>query len=285
LDIRIIDPTTDEKWDQFVDSQEHSTVFHTSAWARVIYHTYHYVPFYHVLVDTTGQYRAAIPFYFTKSVITGKRLVCLPFSDYCWPLGNEEENVVSLLKRANDEIKTGNPSSLELRGWQNTTDPAQLGMIPRRDYFYYVLDITPGPDKVRSTFHESVRRGIHQAEKRGVTYRLTNSRDDLEKFYQMNVITRKKLGVLPQPHSFFQNIYTHLISKNLGFVALAECEGKHVAGIVFLTHKDTIYYKFNASLENYLTRRPNHMITWEAIKQACADNFKFMDFGRCTSDE
>jgi CelD/BcsL family acetyltransferase involved in cellulose biosynthesis len=284
LDIRIIDPATDEKWNNFLEGQKHSTIFHTSAWSRVILSTYNYKPQYYVLADDAGQYKAAIPYYFVKSIITGNRLVCLPFSDYCWPLGNEED-VIQLLNRAKEYVKTGVSSSMELRGWQNTTDPSRLEMIPRNDYFYYLLDLTPGPDKVNTTLHESVRRGIRQAEKRGVTFRLTNSLDDLEKFYRMNVITRKKLGVLPQPHKFFQNLYTHLISKNLGFVALAECEGKHVAGIVFLTHKDTMYYKFNASLENYLTRRPNHLITWEAIKHACANNFKYMDFGRCMADE
>ena len=72
-----------------------------------------------------------------------------------------------------------------------------------------------------------------------------------------------------------------MISQNMGFTILAEFEGKAVAGVVFFTHKDTIYYKFNASDEKYLQKRPNHLVTWEAIKFACVNNYRFFDFGRC----
>jgi lipid II:glycine glycyltransferase (peptidoglycan interpeptide bridge formation enzyme) len=76
-----------------------------------------------------------------------------------------------------------------------------------------------------------------------------------------------------------------VISKNLGFVLLAKSDGKVIAGVLFLTHKDTIYYKFNASDENYLQKRPNHLIIWEAIRYVCANGYKHFDFGRCPFEE
>jgi CelD/BcsL family acetyltransferase involved in cellulose biosynthesis len=107
----------------------------------------------------------------------------------------------------------------------------------------------------------------------------------MERFYKLHVATRKKLGVFPQPYSFFKSIFRHVISQSLGFITTAECEGKTIAGAVFLTYDDTIYYKYNASDKKYLDKRPNNLIIWEAIKYACENNFRYFDFGRCAPGE
>ena len=66
---------------------------------------------------------------------------------------------------------------------------------------------------------------------------------------------------------------------------MAEWEERIIAGVLFLTHKDTIYYKFNASSENYLQKRPNHLLIWEAIRCACTESYNHFDFGRCSAEE
>jgi predicted N-acyltransferase len=285
MKISIIDPTIDSRWDEFVTSQKHSTIFHTSAWARVIKDTYSYVPRYYALENEAGQFIAAIPFYLIKSRLTGKRLVCLPFSDYCWPLGVEEADIDLLLNAVEKQVAQGEVSYLEVRGWQNGFIPTQSGLVTRNYHITCVLGLETGLDTLNKRFHDSVRRGIHQAEKRGITVRLTSDGIDLERFHRLHVMTRKKLGVLPQPYAFFKSLFHHVISQNLGFMVMADCEGKTVAGVIFLKYKDTIYYKFNASDENYLQKRPNHLVTWKAIQYACANNYKYFDFGRCTPEE
>jgi lipid II:glycine glycyltransferase (peptidoglycan interpeptide bridge formation enzyme) len=280
MKISIIDPTTDSRWEKFVNSQKHSTIFHTSAWARVVKDTYGYLPQYYALENEADQFKAAIPFYLVKSRLTGKRLVCLPFSDYCWPLGVEEADIALLLDSVKKQVKLGEFSYLEVRGWQNRVVPTLSNLVTRKYYITYMLDLEMGLETLNEKFHDSVRRGIRQAEKRGITVHLTSNEGDLDNFYRLHVMTRKKLGVLPQPYTFFKNLFHHMISQNLGFIVMADCEGKTVVGVVFLNHKDAIYYKFNAFDENYLQKRPNHLVTWEAIQFVCAKNYKYFDFGR-----
>jgi len=280
MKISIIDPTTDSRWEKFVNSQKHSTIFHTSAWARVVKDTYGYLPQYYALENEADQFKVAIPFYLVKSRLTGKRLVCLPFSDYCWPLGVEEADIALLLDSVKKQVELGEFSYLEVRGWQNRVVPTQSNLVTRKYYITYILDLEMGLETLNEKFHDSVKRGIRQAEKRGITVRLTSNEGDLDNFYRLHVMTRKKLGVLPQPYTFFKNLFHHMISQNFGFIVMADCEGKTVVGVVFLNHKDAIYYKFNAFDENYLQKRPNHLVTWEAIQFACAKNYKYFDFGR-----
>jgi lipid II:glycine glycyltransferase (peptidoglycan interpeptide bridge formation enzyme) len=283
--IRYIDPTIDSRWDQFVADQKQSTIFHISAWARVIKDTYGYQPYYYVLEDDAGQIKAAMPFYLIRSRLTGNRLVSLPFSDYCCPLGDEEGDINLTLDSVKKEVEAGSASSLEIRGWQNGSTPSQLNLVTRNYYLTYILNLIPDLEALHETFHDSVRRGIRQAEKRGVTVRLTTDEEGLDEFFNLNVITRKKLGVLPQPQAFFKNLYRHIISQNLGFTILAKSEGKTIAGVIFLTYKDTVYYKYNASDKNYLQKRPNHLIIWEAIRYAHNHNYKRLDFGRCAPED
>jgi len=285
MKVSIIDPTTDSRWDEFITKHQQGTIFHTSAWMRVIQETYGYIPRYYVLEDEAGQFRAAIPFHLIRSRLTGERLVCLPFSDYCYPLGDDGADIVLLLNSAKKEVEMGSASYLEIRGWQNGVVPAQLDLLTRNYYLLYLLDLEPGIDILKERFHHSVRRGIHQAEKRGVTAHMTRTKADLDHFYKLNVATRKKLGVLPQPHAFFESLFRYVISQNLGFMLMAEWEGKVIAAVIFLTYKDTIYYKFNASDENHLQKRPNHLVIWEAIRYACANGYKHCDFGRCSPEE
>jgi CelD/BcsL family acetyltransferase involved in cellulose biosynthesis/L-amino acid N-acyltransferase YncA len=285
--VRIVDPTTDSRWDEFVTGQENSTVFHTSAWARVIKETYDYLPQYHIVENEDGSVGAAIPFYLIRSKFTGRRLVCLPFSDYCWPLGSYQEDIQVLLNATKDELNTGKCAAtyLEIRGCQSKALETQSG-LEGYDYFTrYILELESDPEALKRRFHLSIRRCIQQAERRDVTVRLTSREEDMERFFGLHVATRKKLGVFPQPRAFFKSIYRHVISQNKGFLGIAEYKGKTVAGVVFLTYGDTLYYKFNASDEKYLQKRPNHLIIWEALKYACAHGYKYFDFGRCTPEE
>jgi len=284
MKVSIINPSTDPRWDDFVDSQTQSTIYHTGAWARAIQDAYGFAAHYYAIEDEAGQIRAAIPFHLIKSWLTGNRMICLPYSDYCYPLGNASD-ITLLLNAAKKEIERGTASYLEIRGWQNSIKPDKLDLVTRDYHLLYILDLEPGIDALKERLHHSVRRGIRQAQQRGVTARITRTEADMESFYKLNVSTRKKLGVLPQPHAFFKALLHHVISQDLGFIMLAELEGKPIAGVLFLTYKDTIYYKYNASDEYHLPKRPNHLAIWEALRYSCTNGFKHCDFGRCSPEE
>ena len=284
MKISIVDPTVDNRWDDFVASKKNSTIFHTAAWAKTIREAYGYSPRYYILEDSAGHLSAAIPIYHINSALTGNRLVCLPFSDACCPLGSGTE-INLLINQVKKEIESGKASYLEIRGWPDGLPASQFGLESRDYHLLYVIELATDAGSLNEKFHDSVRRGIRQAEKRGVSVRMTQDESDLNLFYKLHIITRKKLGVLPQPQAFFKALYRHVISQNLGFTGLAESEGKVIAGVVFLHYKDTLYYKFNASDENYLQKRPNHLVTWEGIKYALAHNYRYFDLGRCSPEE
>jgi hypothetical protein len=98
-------------------------------------------------------------------------------------------------------------------------------------------------------------------------------------------IRKYKLGMLAQPFQFFQNIWRHFVDTQHGFLLLATYQDKIVAGDFFLEWKDTLYYKFNASLPSDLSHRPNDLLIWEGIQRGKTRGFACLDFGLSDIDQ
>jgi lipid II:glycine glycyltransferase (peptidoglycan interpeptide bridge formation enzyme) len=61
---------------------------------------------------------------------------------------------------------------------------------------------------------------------------------------------------------------------------MAQKEDQMIAGLILFKFKDRVSAEFLASDDNYLNLSPNHLLFWEAIKEAHAEGFKIFDFGR-----
>jgi lipid II:glycine glycyltransferase (peptidoglycan interpeptide bridge formation enzyme) len=102
----------------------------------------------------------------------------------------------------------------------------------------------------------------------------------VDAFYRLNCATRRHHGLPPQPHSFFEKIFDHVISRQKGFVALGTHAGRAVAGAVFFHFKGQCIYKYGASDIAARHLRPNNLVMWAAIKWACRSGMTDFHFGR-----
>src|SRR5437016_7158082 len=94
LQMQICDPVRNPGWDHLIALHRDAGSFHTSAWAKVLHKTYNHHPFY--LRFSRGHRLAAlVPIMEVRSPFTGRRGVCLPFSDTCEPLIFDPEAVRS----------------------------------------------------------------------------------------------------------------------------------------------------------------------------------------------
>jgi len=88
LELEILDPLQAEAWDAIVREFPQSTVFHGSAWARVLMDAYGYRPHY-ALFRRDGKIAVVAPLMEVRGVWGRPRGVSLPFSDSCPPLFRE----------------------------------------------------------------------------------------------------------------------------------------------------------------------------------------------------
>jgi serine/alanine adding enzyme len=278
--IKIIDPTTDKRWDDFIMSHPESTFFHLSAWAKLLIDVYHHEPDYYVLENESSGILAAAPFYRLKSPLTGKRLVSLPRADFCFPLAYHEDDLNYLMTNMIEKTEEERGSLIEIRGWGKLGNPEELGLKEFPYYLTHNIHLDSDPDKIRSRMDRNGRYNLRYAEKSAVKVHLGQNENDIKSFYRLSIATRNRLNLLPLPYHFFRSIYQHVIIPGHGCLFLAELNGKIIAANMYFWFKDTIIHEFNAQDRRYFDYRPNYLIIWKAIESACGKSYQYYNFGR-----
>lgn len=271
----------DERIIPFLLSNEQASIYHHPLWLKAISKTFGHTPFYYIISDMSNRIVGLIPFLKIKSVLTGKRIVCLPFSTYCDPLLPKEifkDALENLILNFGKEFKIDLRSLIDHSG--NLKDFSHSN-----EYVTHILDLTEDTQKTFDSFHPtSVRASIRRAEKNNLVCRTDNSESDLKIFYKLETLLRKRLLLPPLPYSFYLNIYNEL--KNTGMLSLPiiEKDNLPIAAGFILNFKDTYYLEYTASDKNYLGLYPNHKLFWEVIKVAQSQGYKRVDFGRTWVD-
>ena len=281
LQIRVLDPVHEPGWDHVVALHRDASCFHTSAWARVLHQTYKHRPFY--LQFSCGRRLAAlVPLMEVRSPFTGCRGVCLPFSDVCEPLVFDPEVVGLVRDRLIDFARERRWKHLEIRGGK--TIP--LASSSTTKFYGHILDLQNKVEELMDRFASPVRRAIRKAERHGVRAEVVRNRQAIADFYRLHTRTRRRHGLPPQPASFFQNIYEHIIKPGLGFVITAHQGSRPVAAAIFFRFGKNALYKYGASDEKFQELRANNLVMWQGIQFLARNGAGKLHFGRtdCEND-
>lgn len=280
IEVKILDPIHDSDWDRLVASHPDSNFFHTAVWARVLSRTYRHKAFY-FRFSRGSEVVALVPMMEIRSPLTGRRGVCLPFSDFCPPLIFDQPESGNVMDEISRLAREQHWKYFEVRGGEGTL-PASA--IPCEQFYGHRLSLGDSSEEVASRFESPVRRAIRKAEKSGLDVEVTTKREAILEFYRLHTRTRRRHGVPPQSLSFFLNIYEEIMKTGQGFVVLARSGARCVAAAVFFQFGQSAIYKFGASDEAFQELRGNNLVMWEAIKLLIRDGFKMLHFGR-TSPE
>jgi len=216
--------------------------------------------------------KAAVPFCHVSD-FRGDRVVCLPFSDYCDPLVEDGASWAGLI-----EPILSLTVPVTLRCLRNPIPLAddRFRLVGRG--LWHGVDLTRSEDELWAGLAPSARQNIRKARRSGVVVALGKTLEDLHVFHQMHCHVRKsKYRLLAQPVAFFESLYASFAPDDRLTVLLALADDTPVAGILFLEWGDTLYYKFNASLDRRL--RPNDLLVWEGIRLGRQRGLARLDFG------
>lgn len=276
VEARIVNPVTDPSWDQWITAHAEATVFHTSAWARVLADTYGHQPCY-LRLSIQDKPVALVPLMEVRTLLTRTRGVCLPFSDYCPPLMSSSSfGSAPILKKLRQVARERNWSYLELR------DDAILpeNAMSSENYYGHTLDLSIGSTALACNFSSSARRALRKAERSELTVSIGTTPEAMRRFYRLHLRTRRKHGVPPQPCSFFSNIQKHIIQPGYGFIVTVERGDRPIAAAVFFKFRGRAIYKFGASDERWQDLRGNNLAMAAAIKYLADSGAQSLHLGR-----
>jgi len=277
-----IDPTTDERWDSFLESHPQASIFHTGGWLNALRRTYGYTPVVFTTSPPAVPISNGIPFCHVSSWISGCRLVSLPFSDHCTPLVENSAQLTYLLTYLQNKVAVDGWRYIEIRP---TTSVASCcpAFETSKIFCFHRLDLHPSLDEISRRFHKDcVKRKIQRAARERLVCEKGTSDSLLDKFYSLLLMTRRRHRLLAQPTNWFRNLIACL-GEQVN-IRVASTNGQPVASILTLRYKKALVYKYGCSDQKFNMLGGMQMLLWNAIQEAKESNLSEFDLGRTDCD-
>jgi len=278
-----IEPLKDPRWDELLMLHPAASVFHSKAWLEALRRTYGYSPISFTTSSPDESLENSFLFCRVESWLTGRRLVSLPFSDYCEPLLQDTEDLPFFLAALEEEVGMRKWRYIEIRPLQSIKI-ASPRWRETATYTFHQIDLDPDLNTLFQNFHKnSIQRKIRRAAREGLTYQEGSTESILDAFYRLLTMTRRRHQVPPQPKSWFRNLIA-CFGKNLQ-IRIAMEQRRPVAAMLTLRYKDTLLYKYGGSDIRFNNLGGMHLLYWECIQRAKASGLRVFDLGRSDASQ
>jgi len=267
---KIVTRVNEDKWNKFVIEQPQATIYHTPEWKIFLEKTFSYQPYYLFALDENENITGLFPLFLVKSLLTGNRLSCLPFSASCGPIG-EEDIISSLAQEAVYLAGQLKVKSLEVKAPVGDLSSTQF-------YSTFQLELSSDVQLVWNNVSVSAKRAVKKASKNKIAVHKNNDINTIEQFYELNCKNKKKLGVPCHPSYFFTNMFKCL--KDYLSIYTVKHQERLIAGGIIINFKECALYGYGAADEKFLHLRPNDAFIWRSMADACNKGYKYYDFGR-----
>jgi hypothetical protein len=234
-----IQPLADalDQWKQLGEASGNATLFHTPAWAQVLRRAYGFRVFAATL-ERDGKVLAGCLLSRTKNPFA-RHVVGLPFSDSCAPLGVDQDAIAALMRGLAAAPPLG--GNLEIRGIKASAPWQTVDCFEQ-----WSLDLARPFAEVQRAADRNFRRQVKRAASEAFKIENGDSAAMLRRFYAIQLETRRRLGVPPQPLRFF-SLVREVFAQSHGLeVWLASCAGRDQAAVVVLRDGPTLYAKWSA---------------------------------------
>jgi CelD/BcsL family acetyltransferase involved in cellulose biosynthesis len=267
---QLLDARKEEIWRGLADHRLGS-LFSCLPWIETLARTY---DFEISASASTRRGKAESAILFSRvSDLRGDRIVSLPFSDYSDPLVEDAQSWNELIEPI---LAFALPVTLRCLRNELPVNDTRFTIVRRA--MWHGVELVQSEEKLWASLSGSARQNVRKAERNGVVVREARSLEAVRIFYRMHSQLRKsKYRLLAQPVAFFENLHHLFAPSERLTVLLAEVQGASVAGIFFLQWGDTLYYKFNASVESTLSS--NDLLMWEGIRLGRRRGLARLDFG------
>ena len=276
----------DRAWGAFVAAHPDGLIYHRPEWLHLLQGEYGGRVTCLVCRDATGEIQGVLPLAWTKGLPfvsgahTGRRLSSLPRTPVAGPLATDDRACGALIEAALQLVGDTPGASLEIKLSHTVAATAGLAPVPWRSA--YVLDLPSRPEDLRfgsSRNHARIRWSIGKAERCGVVVRDADSAAEVRSWYRLYLDTMRAHALPPRPIRLFEGMWELLRPRGLMRLSLALQQGRLLAGSIYLMSGQTVFYAFNGCHRTELALRPNDVLQWHAIVDACRAGYRHYDLG------
>lgn len=259
-----------EEWNDFVTSDRHSSVYHTTWWQKIVTSSFGHQLYSLLARNANGNICGILPLFHVQGLFKG-RLVSSPLRDRGGVLGTEEAcRALAKAARLLAEqlpcryvlLKQGEPSeALEHEGYLCSD--------------YWITRVIDLPLDWHD-LHRKVRWSVNKARKTGLEFEMRSDIIGADRFYNLFLDTRRRLGVPTYSRSFFRQLTQQ---SNRARFCFATQNGVDLAGIVLLLHAETAISGYAGNSRVGLRSRASDFAYWQAISWCSDHGYLSFDFG------
>jgi hypothetical protein len=292
----VVDVRSDPRWGAFLERHPDAVVYHHPGWLCALEEEYGRKCIPLACEDAAGQLRGVLPLMGTRGLLenlgghrAGRRLSSLPRTPIAGPLAIDSDATETLIQAAVDRIRMDPAVQLEVKPVRELPQMHQL--VRRRWRQTFVIALPDDPERLRfgnSRNHSRVRWSINKATKLGVEVRPGEDERDLKSWYALYLEAMRWNAVPPRSYRFFSALWRQLHATGVMRVFLAEHRSAGrtslLAGSIIFSYGKTASYAFSGSRRDSLSLRPNDIIQWHAIHDACRRGLRCYDLGEVSDD-
>ncbi len=303
--IQILQSKDMTAWDTYVRSHPEATLYHLSAWSRIIQDTYGHEPFYLMAVkaetSTSNTHTETVnsddiqersttvvgvlPMIHLKSILFGNKIISVPFFDMSGILADDADVEKTLLSEALRIARRVKADQLELRHLRPLTLSEDLQSTPfalKTHKVRMVLDLPGSSEALMKSFKSKLRSQIKKPLKAGLTATIGGT-ELLKDFYTVFVVNMRDLGSPVHSKKLMMNIFKWFHDQaRIGMI----WNGRQaLAGSLFMGFNQVMENPWSSALRQYQHLSPNMLLYWTMLEYACENGFAQFDFGRSSPDE
>ncbi len=262
-----LEPYAETSWRQLSQALPGATLYHRDRWITLLTRAYAFAPILAILYQHNTVVAAGV---LARARLSG-RFISLPFSDRCPPLFRWPEAGRDLLQALVAQPPA--PRAYEIRG---IAGPPPWETV--ECFVSWSLNLARPLAHIEKTLSAGFRRNLRRASRLPIAIERGSSSDLLQRFYAMQLESRRRLGLPPQPRHFFE-LAREIFAPSGNFeVWVARERGRDMASAVLLRDGDVVHYKWGARRAT-LPSLANHLLFWSVIEEF-APRARALDLGR-----
>jgi len=269
--IELLNTENEELWDHYACKHPEATIFHLIACRDIISDQYGFQPFY-FMAKQGDSVQGILPLFLVKGLVSGKRLISIPFSVYGGVCADSIQIEKKLIGKAVEEADRLNVNYLECRHLIKKENPLQTKIT----YTTFFLDLSRDIDVIFKGFRKSLRRQINKSMDHN--FKIDFSSKDIQSFYQFYSKCLKRFGTPVQSFGWFHALFTRFPDSH--FIAQVKLENKVIAAFLMRKYKGVVSEIVGNDLPEYRYLNPNLYLQWKLIEYSWKNHYRTYDFGR-----
>ena len=257
-------------WERLLARSPEAALYHSFEWQQVLRLAYGLN--FQVAVLEEGRLPVAGCLLARSRNPFSRRLIALPFSDYCPPLSLRSDGAAAILLRALASRGAAD-ASFEIRG-ATAEPPWQTANC----FAHWTLDLRRPFSVIEKSMDRNFKRQVRRAAESGVTVLRGSSLSHAKRFYALHLETRQRLGLPAPPWRFLHQVQQIFGRDDRFEVYLATVGGQDLAGAVLLKDGDRLHCKWSARRAD-APIGATHLLFWSFCERY-AGEFATLDLGR-----